>query len=206
VTFLGNELLYTVFRIAVGDNFNLDGIIAADPVMARILVALYVTAVSIVTLNLLIALLTDTFSRVYSNAVANTIMQRAIKVVDAKSLLTKNRWLKYEEYMRTNCSPEVINIEVKERSSASDQQIAQYEVQSQLLYLNELLLDRFGKVYGKNKTSDFDALFQDIKQLLIMQEELLNDLLKIQELITMYSGNKNRRFGYRNQDKYVLVQ
>ncbi len=189
--FLGNHLLFTVFRIAVGDDFNLEGIVEADSVMARILVVLYVTAISIVTLNLLIALLTDTFSRVYGNAVANTIMQRATKVVDAESLLTKKRRLKYEEYMRTNCSPEVMNIEVKERSSSGDQQIAQNEVKSQLLYMNELLLDRFGKVYGKSKTSDFDALFQDIKRLRTAQEELLTDLLKVQELITLYSGKIN---------------
>ena len=175
----------------MGDDFNLEGIVDADPVMARILVALYVTVMTIVTLNLLIALLTDTFSRVYSNAVANTIMQRAIKVVDAKNMLTKSQRFKYEEHMRVNCSPEVRDIEVKERNTPSDQQIAQREIQSQLFCMNELLLDRFGKVYGKNKTSDFDALYQDIKRLRVMQEELLNDLLRIQELITMYSGNNS---------------
>ena len=180
-----------MFRIAVGDDFNLEGIIEADPVMSRILVALYVTAVSIVTLNLLIALLTDTFTRVYGNAVANTIMQRAIKVVDSKNSLTKNQWLKYEEYMRTNCSPEVINIEVKERSSSNDEQMAQFEVQNQLIHLNELLADRFGRVYGKSKPSDFDALLHDIRQLRTMQEELLQDLVRIQELLNMYSGKEN---------------
>jgi hypothetical protein len=189
--FLVTHLLFTVFRIAVGDDFNLEGIVEADPVMARILVALYVTAVTIVTLNLLIALLTDTFSRVYSNAVANTIMQRAMKVVDGKNLLTKSRQLKYEEHMRTNCSPEVMNIEVKERNTLSDEQIAKREVESQLLYLNELLLDRFGKVYGKSHLSDFDALSNDIKLLRAAQKELLTDLLKIQELLTKYSGKRN---------------
>lgn len=189
--FLGNQLLYSVFRIAVGDDFNREGIVEADPVMARILIVLYVTAMTIVTLNLLIALLSDTFTRVYSNAVVNTIMQRAIKVVNAKDFLTKNQRFKYEEHMRTNCSPEVINMEVKERDPMSDQQRAQYEIQNHLLYMNELLLDRFGKVYGKDRTSDFDALFQDIKELRNKQEELLNDLVRIKELITMYSGKRN---------------
>ena len=188
--FLGNQLLYSVFRIAVGDDFNREGIVEADPVMARILIALYVTAMSIVTLNLLIALLSDTFTRVYSNAVANTIMQRAIKAVNAKDVLTKNQRLKYEEHMRTNCSPEVRKIEVKERDHMSEQQRARYEIQNHLLYMNELLLDRFGKVYGKTKTSDFDALFQDIKQLRDKQEEHLKDLLRIKELITMCSGKR----------------
>ena len=195
--FLGNQLLYSVFRMAVGDDFNREGIVEADPVMARILIALYVTAMTIVTLNLLIALLSDTFTRVYSNAVANTIMQRAIKVVNAKRFLTKKQRFKYEEHMRTNCSPEVRDIEVKERDHESEQQRAKYEIQSNLLFMNELLLERFGKVYGKNKTSDFDALFQDIKRLRNKQEDLYNDLRRIKELITMYSGKRRGSVGCR---------
>lgn len=185
-------MLHTVFRMAVGDEFNLDGIVSADPVMARILVVLFLTAMTIVTLNLLIALLTDTFSRVYGNAVANTIMQRAIKVVNAKKTLLKKQKIKYKEYMRNYCSPEVIDMYAQERISTTDEQIARNEVQSQLSHLNDLLFDRFGKAYGKDNSSDFDCLCQDVKQLHFLQREVAKDLSRIQELLSKYAGMTRR--------------
>lgn len=182
------ELLYSVFRIAVGDDFNFEGLAKADPVMSRILIVIYVTAVTIVTLNLLIALLSDTFSRVYSNAVANTIMQRAIKVVEAERTLTKHFKLKYLEHMKSNCSPEVIKMSYEGKIPDTPSERAEQEVYLMLQAMNKLLNDRFSKVYGQNKTSDFDAILGGVRKLKEDQEYLSNDLKKISELVKRLAG------------------
>lgn len=178
------RLLYSVFQIAVGDNFNYEGLAEADPVMADILIVLYVTTVTIVTLNLLIALLTDTFSRVYSNAVANTIMQRAIKIVEAERTLTKRNKMKYREHMNTNCSPEVIKLSFDGRNTEKPSQ----EKEEQKMYLNirciKKVLDyRFRKVYGVDKTSDFEAIIGDIKKLNDRQDDFSNNVMRISRMV-----------------------
>ena len=113
--------------------------------MSRILIVLYVTAMTIVTLNLLIALLTDTFSRIHSNAVANTIMQKAIKMLNAEQILTKNRLMKYREFMRVNCSPEVISLQVKIRKSKCAREVTENAIRRHLINMNKLLSDRFAR-------------------------------------------------------------
>lgn len=189
----GSQLLYSVFRIAVGDDFNLEGITKADPMMSRILVVLYVIAMTIVTLNLLIAFLTDTFSRVHSNAVAGIIMQRAIKVLNSERILTKNRLMKYREFMRVNCSPEVVGLQVNIRNSESARKVAENGLSRHVMNMNKLLSDRFAPVYGNNKASDFDSIIQDIKKFKTCQEEFSNNLTKIVEMLEIYQGKSTRR-------------
>ena len=181
------EVLYTVFQIAVGDEFNLEGIVEADAVMARILVALYVTAVTIVTLNLLIALLTDTFSRVYGNAVANTIMQRAIKVVEAERMLSRKNKLKYKEYMKTNCSPEVVKMS-PDKDIESSSEKAEVDIISDVCVMKEVIDDRFFKGYGQT-TSDFDSIIDSVKTVRNKQNKVTNDILEIKKLVDKLTGN-----------------
>jgi hypothetical protein len=188
------ELLYTVFQIAVGDNFNLDGIVEADEVMARILVALYVTAVTIVTLNLLIALLSDTFSRVYSNAIANTIMQRAIKVVEAERMLQKKRKIQYREYMKTNCSPEVLDMSFGGIDVDSPSEKAKMDMVSDIGIIKEVIDDRFSKVYGQTTSGDFDTILDGVRTVRDKQDALTNDIMEIKELVDKLTGiYKNSR-------------
>lgn len=176
-----NSLLYSVFRMAVGDDFNLEGLIEAEPVMARILTVLYVTAMTIVTLNLLIALLSDTFTRVHDNAESNAIMQRAIKVIEAERALSKKKKLNYREHIRLNCSPEIIDSVV---DTTDPQNIASAkELSENVTTLKQVLDDRFAMVYGKDKISDFDKLKNDINKLKESQRNAHQHLTAIMKLV-----------------------
>ena len=178
------NLLYSVFRMAVGDEFNLEGLVEAEPVMARILTVLYVTAMTIVTLNLLIALLSDTFTRVHDNAEANAIMQRAIKVIEAERALSKNKKLNYREHIRLNCSPEIIDSVV---DTTDPQSIAgSKELSENVTTLKQILDDRFAKAYGKDKVSDFDKLKNDINKLKERQRNEYQHLKAIMRLMEKF--------------------
>ena len=185
------ELLYSVFQIAVGDEFNLDEIVDSDAATARVLVALYVTTVTIVTLNLLIALLSDTFSRVHSNAVANTVMQRAIKVVEAERLLPKKKKKQYREYMKANCSPEVLAMSFDGKDVGSPSQKAEMDVVSDIGLIKRLINDRFSKMYGQS-TSDFDTILNSVQTTKTEQGALTNDIMEIKKLVRKLTGKNSK--------------
>ena len=185
------ELLYRVFEMTVGDDFNLENIVEVDPVAARIIVVLYVTAMAIVTLNLLIALLSDTFTRVHSNAVANTIMQRAIKIVEAERTLTKTQKSNYREHMKINCSPEIIKLQIHQyRNENEEKRTIERELSDDIVNLKCILDDRFGKIYGKGKTSDFDSIKEDVRNICQHDDDMTNDLEIIRKILNLRtSGN-----------------
>lgn len=185
------SLLYSVFRMAVGDDFNFEGLAEADPVMARILTVMYITVTTIVTLNLLIALLSETFSRVYNNAVANTIMQRAIKVIAAERALSKKRKLNYQEHVKVNCSPDTVKSVVKPGPSGHTLK-GMTEFNSNLVNLKKVLDDRFAKAYGKDNISDFDKIQHDVRDLSKSQKHLFQELGVIMKLMKGLKGMQVR--------------
>lgn len=181
-----NSLIYSVFRMAVGDDFHLEELIKAEPVMARILTVMYITAMTIVTLNLLIALLSDTFTRVHSNAVANGIMQRAIKVINVERILNKKRKSKYHEHIRMNCSPEIT--ETMAQCITSEDITDSNQLIDDIETIKEALHKRFAKVYGRNKVSDFDQLRSDIKKIKELQRLDNDNLMEIKRLLKQLRG------------------
>ncbi len=88
----------------VGD-FNWDGLVAVDRLMAQVLVGTYFALTAVVCLNLYIALLSDTFSRVYAQAQANAVMQQAQLIISVEKALSKKRKTKFGHHMQDECGP-----------------------------------------------------------------------------------------------------
>ena len=88
----------------VGD-FNWDGLVSVDRLMAQILVGTYFALTSVVCLNLYIALLSDTFSRVYAQAKANAVMQQAQLILSVEKSLSKKKKTHFGNYMQKECGP-----------------------------------------------------------------------------------------------------
>ncbi|XP_069813214.1 transient receptor potential channel pyrexia-like isoform X2 [Dendropsophus ebraccatus] len=99
------QMLFTIFRITLVDDYNFDDMYAIDPVMAYILCGTFLGVSSILCINLLIALLADTFQRVYDNATANAVMQQATMLLQIEENLSKKNKSKFEHYMHTSCAP-----------------------------------------------------------------------------------------------------
>ena len=87
------SLFYNIFSMMVGNEHCFERLERTRPFMARLLCGSFIAIAAIVTLNLLIALLTNTFERLYENAVANAVMQRARSIL----LLEKSLWRRQEE-------------------------------------------------------------------------------------------------------------
>ena len=72
-----DEMGFMLFRLMLVDEWPIDDMMEESKVMTYILVGSYLAIVAILFINLYIALLSDTFQRIYDNAQANAAMQRA---------------------------------------------------------------------------------------------------------------------------------
>ena len=93
--------------MTLGGTYDWDSIVKADRLMAQILSGSYIALASVVCMNLYIALLSDTFARIYAEAQANAIMQQATTIIMLEGKLNKLNTSKCAHYMQTECSPQV---------------------------------------------------------------------------------------------------
>eukprot|EP00794_Sanderia_malayensis_P013784 gene13784-15226_t len=100
-----HDLTYSVWMVTLVADFNYDALIAVDRLMAQILVGTYFAVASVVCMNLYIALLSDTFARVYANATANAALLQATTILQIEKALSKNRKSRSDEYIQKNCNP-----------------------------------------------------------------------------------------------------
>ena len=90
--------------LLLGD-FAFDSITAVDRLTAQLLVGTFIALSGIVMINLFIALMSDTFQRVYDNAKANAVMQRAAAIQDVEERLGKRKINSFRRFVHTHCSP-----------------------------------------------------------------------------------------------------
>ncbi|XP_076599549.1 transient receptor potential cation channel subfamily A member 1, partial [Chaetodon auriga] len=77
-------LLYSLYRITLVDEYEYAAMVKVDDIMAPLLCGTFLAASSILCVNLLIALLTDTFQRVHDNSQANAVMQQAAVILQVE--------------------------------------------------------------------------------------------------------------------------
>eukprot|EP00794_Sanderia_malayensis_P005153 gene5153-5803_t len=102
------ELFYNLLQITVIGDYGFSDLAAKHGRTARLLCGTYIVLSGIVCLNLFIALLSDTFQRVYDNAKANAQMLRSARVLSFEDNFSKKQRKRYRNYIDKNCSPERI--------------------------------------------------------------------------------------------------
>ena len=100
------DLLFSMFRMTVVDDYNYDGLVTADSVMSKILCGTYIGFSAIICLNLFIALMSDTFQRVYDNVKANSVMQQASTIFHLEGNLAAVERRRFTNYIHKRCCPE----------------------------------------------------------------------------------------------------
>ena len=102
-----NDLVYQVFMMTLVNDYQFDQLTKQDKVMAQILVGTYLAIASVVCLNLYIALMSDTFARVWSEATANAYMSQALELLAAERALSEKTLQKIKQVLLDECSPQV---------------------------------------------------------------------------------------------------
>ncbi|XP_076824504.1 uncharacterized protein LOC143470330 isoform X2 [Clavelina lepadiformis] len=103
--FTVDQMLFSLYRITLVDDYQFDEMRAFDVVMAYILIGTFLGISAILCINLFIALLSDTFQRVYDNAKANAFMQQASLLLSIEENLGKAKQ-EYTKHIDENCNPE----------------------------------------------------------------------------------------------------
>ncbi|XP_065663270.1 uncharacterized protein LOC100211734 [Hydra vulgaris] len=103
-----NDLMFSVWSMTLMGDFDWNGLVAVDRLMAQILCGTYFALAGVVCMNLYIALLSDTFARVYAQAQANAVMQQAQTVILLENKLDRKRKLEFGHFMQKECSPEEV--------------------------------------------------------------------------------------------------
>ena len=102
-----NDLLYQVFMMTLVADYEFSQLTKTDKVMAQLLVGSYLAIASVVCLNLYIALMSETFSRVWNDATANAYMSKAIHLLESEANLSEKESCDASKYLLDNCSPQV---------------------------------------------------------------------------------------------------
>ncbi|XP_017289949.1 transient receptor potential cation channel subfamily A member 1 isoform X2 [Kryptolebias marmoratus] len=100
-----SDLLYSLYRITLVDEYEYAAMVMVDEVMAPLLCGTFLAASSILCVNLLIALLTDTFQRVHDNSQANAVMQQAAVILQVEESMPHLRCFYDALYISKHCSP-----------------------------------------------------------------------------------------------------
>ncbi|XP_041358930.1 transient receptor potential cation channel subfamily V member 3-like isoform X1 [Gigantopelta aegis] len=99
------QVMFSLFRMTLVDEYDYASMKQVDSVMADILIGTWLALSAILCLNLFIALLSDTFQRVYDNAQSNAVMQKAITILNIWEGMSKKRQMKFLKFVHTECNP-----------------------------------------------------------------------------------------------------
>jgi hypothetical protein len=178
------SLLYNIFSMMVVNDHDYKRLETANPVMARLLCGTFIGIAAIVTVNLLIALLSNTFERLYQNAVENAVMQRARTILLLQKSLRKKQINKYYDFIKTNGSPEVIVKTLGRLLVMGGEDHASIErVRDDVKVIVKMLGERFGRKFGKGKKSDMDWVKMDVSKIRRFQEELIVDIKTMKQAL-----------------------
>ncbi|XP_067467009.1 transient receptor potential cation channel subfamily A member 1 [Thunnus thynnus] len=98
-------LLFSLYRITLVDEYEYAAMVKVDDIMAPLLCGTFLAASSILCVNLLIALLTDTFQRVHDNSQANAVMQQAAVILQVEESMPHLRRFYDNQYISNQCAP-----------------------------------------------------------------------------------------------------
>uniref|UniRef100_A0A8B9JBJ2 Si:ch73-193i2.2 n=1 Tax=Astyanax mexicanus TaxID=7994 RepID=A0A8B9JBJ2_ASTMX len=99
------KMLYSLYRLTLVDEYEFDAMVAVDSVMAHLLCGTFLALSAVLCVNLMIALLADTFQRVYDNALANAVMQQASIILQVEESMPGLRRFYDKQYIHQNCAP-----------------------------------------------------------------------------------------------------
>ena len=169
-------LLYNIFSMMVVNNHGFENLESANPFMARLLCGSFIAIAAIVTLNLLIALLTNTFERLYENAIANAVMQRAETILLLQKSLRQSKKSKYYSFIKEKASPEVISKNLGRLMTMDSDEATIERVRDEVKDIKDILREQFGSKFRKGKKSDLDFVKIDVTEVRRLQEEIVIDV------------------------------
>ena len=178
-----SSLLYNVFQMMIVGNYGWNELVEKDKTMARILCGSFTLVAGIITLNLLIALVTNTFERHYENAIANAVMQRASTILLLQSRMGRRTRKKYFQFIRTNASPQIIQAKHGRFTASPEDRVSLERVHDDVQRIKIILDERFGRRYGKGTKSDLEVVCEDLGKVKKSGKEMTREVKNLKSLL-----------------------
>ena len=102
-----SDVMFYLLRMTMMDDFPFDEMTDEDKLVAQIVCGTYFAIVSVTCLNLYIALLSETFTRVFANATATAFLLQAQALVRVENRMGMDTKEKYGNDIAIKASPEV---------------------------------------------------------------------------------------------------
>ena len=184
------SLVFNIFQMMIIGDYSWPNLVAANETLARIMSMSFILVVGIITLNLLIALVSNTFERHYENAVANAVMQRAGTILMLQSRMTKKKLRRYYEFIKNNASPQIIvQSKYGRLMTASPEDRASLDrVYDDIREIKSVLAERFGRSYGKGNKSDLETILEDLGKVKRSGKELAKDIKNVKLILYGIGG------------------
>ena len=209
------DLAYNLLQITVVGDFGFTDLASKHGRMARLLCGTYIVVSGIVCLNLFIALLSDTFQRVYDNVQANALMLRASRVLNFEENFSRKRRERYQRRLHRRCSPEISYYD-DDMTDAADTELKRmtHQIKAEVDNLKDYLHEKFGPVDDKTMQmhhdtfgidgddKEFNSLKRDIDVLKSNQEHSLKiinmQLMSINSMLADMTNKRKRRNSKRS--------
>jgi len=199
------DLLYSMFRMTVVDEYNYDGLSKAKPIMAKVLCGTYIAVSGVICLNLFIALMSDTFQRVYDNVRANAVMQQACTILSLEKNLSVSKRRAFTNYVYTRCNPEELYYDDdSSEGEERDLQRMTHQIKEQVdhiyMHINEQDNERRKK--GNGSSNDMHKLREEVKKLEQQQRaftaQFHNQIAEVKDML----GDVIHTLGKRKKKKH----
>ena len=97
--------MYTVWTLTVLVGFPMSPLRTVDKRIALAYISIYYLVMSIVCLNLFVALLSHVFSRVYKDATKYALLERAKAILNTDGFVGPKRKAAVRDYVQNKCNP-----------------------------------------------------------------------------------------------------
>ncbi|GAA6110425.1 transient receptor potential channel pyrexia [Tachysurus ichikawai] len=195
------KMLYSLYRITLVDEYEFDAMVAVDTVMAYLLCGTFLALSAVLCVNLMIALLSDTFQRVYENALANAVMQQASIILQVEESMTHLRHFYDKQYIHTCCAPlrefydyDIItnpdhHEEMKKLTAEIKDTLDQYlSIQNEANLLNPAETNEGTKSPRWNSFSSQQEHLNSLMRLEKVQQQQIQDLQDLREDVKRLQG------------------
>ncbi|XP_071485683.1 uncharacterized protein [Diadema antillarum] len=205
-----DQMMYSLFRITLVDEYEFDLMREEDAIMAYILLVSFLTISAVLCLNVLIAMLSNTFQRIYDNATAIALIQQAkitLAIEDGLFQMTRKN---YAEYIREHCSPLSVYYDDDVVSEeGEDLKKATFRIQDSMIELEEFLKEQRNPAHVEgiarlNRKVDMlteknNVMFAKMQADMETMQELLKTLIEQQQQVAQGRGNDGGKGGNGEQ-------
>eukprot|EP00795_Rhopilema_esculentum_P002084 gene2084-17654_t len=103
-----NDVIYSVWTLTLVVGFPMKALVVIDAVIGELYVCIYYLVMSVVLLNLFIALMSNLFARVHKDAEKYALLEQAKTVILCDRLIKRTTIEKFRNHMQSFCNPLMI--------------------------------------------------------------------------------------------------